>query len=130
MYTAPYKGRNDYMYCSGCGKSLAGMNGAYCNYCGAQLATQHNPYGMRPVSESGSKATASLVLGIIGLIAWFLPFIGFPITIVGLVLGIKGMRSVKRDRAIAGMVLSIIGLAATVANSLLGAIMGALGILF
>lgn len=118
------------MYCSGCGKSLAGMNGAYCNYCGAQLATQHNPYGMRPVSESGSKATASLVLGIIGLIAWFLPFIGFPITIVGLVLGIKGMRSVKRDRAIAGMVLSIIGLAATVANSLLGAIMGALGILF
>jgi len=110
--------------------SLAGMNGAFCNHCGTQMATQYNPYGMRQMPESGSKATASLVLGIIGLIAWFLPLIGFPVTITGLVLGIKGMKSIKRDKAVAGVVLCIIGLVATIVNSAIGAFLGALGLLF
>jgi len=118
------------MFCTGCGKSLAGINGAFCSHCGTQVAAPYNPYGVRQMPESGSKATASLVLGLIGLIAWFLPLIGFPITITGLVLGIKGMKSIKRDRAIAGVVLCIIGLVATIINSAIGAFMGAFGILF
>jgi len=124
------------MFCSGCGASLAGVNGRFCPNCGVQRATQFSPYNPhgphRPgrMPQSPGKATASLVLGIIGLIAWFLPIIGFPITIVGLVLGVKGMESIKRDRAVAGVVLCIIGLVATIINSAMGAILGALGILF
>jgi len=90
----------------------------------------HDPYGYGRLQKLGNFATASLVLGIIGLVAWFLPIIGFPVTIVGLVLGIKGMKSAKRDRAIAGVVMSIIGLALTIINSVAGAVLGALGLLF
>ena len=121
------------MFCAGCGTNLTGINAKFCPNCGMQITMQYNPYspyGAGGMPEPSSKATASLVLGIIGLIAWFLPIVGFPVTIVGLVLGIKGMKSIKRDRAVAGVVLSIIGLVATVINSALGAIMGALGILF
>ena len=81
------------MFCSGCGTNLTGANGAFCPSCGTQIVTQHNPYGVhnpydaRQMPESSGKATASLVLGIIGLVA-------------------------------------------TVANSVLGAILGALGVLF
>lgn len=73
------------------------------------------------------KATTSLVLGIIGLIAWFLPILGFPITIVGLVKGIKGLNSTKKNIAIAGITLCIIGLVLTIINSSIGAYMGATG---
>ena len=38
----------------------------------------------------GGFAVASLVLGIIGLLAWCIPIIGLPINVVGLVLGIDG----------------------------------------
>ena len=41
-------------------------------------------------------ATAALVLGIISLVAWLIPIIGYPVTIVGLVLGIKSVKSEKR----------------------------------
>ena len=36
--------------------------------------------------KSSSKATASLILGIISLVAWLLPLIGYPVSIVGLCL--------------------------------------------
>ncbi len=59
-------------------------------------------------------ATAALVLGIIGLIAWLIPLLGYPITITGLVLGIKSRKSEKRNMAIAGIVLCSIGLALSI----------------
>lgn len=68
-------------------------------------------------------ATAALVLGIIGLIAWLLPIIGYPVTIVGLVLGIKSVKSEKRGMAIAGIVMSSIGLVLSLVNSILGVIL-------
>lgn len=80
-------------------------------------------------SKHNGKAIASLVLGIIGLIAWFIPFFGYPITIVGLVLGVKGIKSQNRGMGIAGLVLSIIGLVFTLINSVIGAILGMLGLL-
>lgn len=55
-------------------------------------------------------AVAALVLGIIGLIAWLLPILGYPVTIVGLVLGIKSVKSEKRGMAIAGIVMCSIDL--------------------
>lgn len=85
---------------------------------------------MYNTQDHSGKATASLVLGIIGLIAWIIPLFGAPITIVGLVLGSIGMKSSKRGMATAGLVMSIIGLVATLINSAIGAYLGATGQLF
>jgi hypothetical protein len=68
-------------------------------------------------------ATAALVLGIIGLVAWLIPIIGYPVTIVGLVLGIKSVKSEKRGMAIAGIVMSSIGLVLSLVNSIAGVIL-------
>jgi hypothetical protein len=38
--------------------------------------------------SGGGKAIASLVLGLLGILAWLLPLVGLPITLVGLILGI------------------------------------------
>jgi hypothetical protein len=78
-------------------------------------------------TKHNGKAIASMVLGIIGLIAWFIPLFGAPITIVGLILGIKGLKSSNRGMAIAGVVMCIIGLVATIINAAIGAYMGATG---
>ncbi len=75
-------------------------------------------------SKQNGKAIASLVLGLVGLIAWLLPLAGYPVTIVGIVMGVKGLKSEKKSLAIAGLILSIIGLAATLVNSIIGAVMG------
>lgn len=76
---------------------------------------------------NNGKAIASLVLGIVGLIAWILPLVGFPVTIVGLVMGVSGRKSEKKGMATAGMVLSIIALVACIINSALGAYLGVTG---
>jgi hypothetical protein len=73
------------------------------------------------------RATQSLVLGIIGMVAWFIPIIGLPVQIVGLVFGVKAKNSTKSGRASAGIVLCIIGLVLSVANASIGAYLGATG---
>ena len=65
--------------------------------------------------KHNGKATAGLVLGIIDLIAWLIPFFGLPIGVVGLVMSILGRKSDKKGRATAGIILSSIGLIATIA---------------
>ena len=52
-----------------------------------------NPYNMPPQQpEQKGCSVASLVLGICSLIAWCLPLLGYPVTIVGIVLGAKGTK--------------------------------------
>jgi hypothetical protein len=82
---------------------------------------------MHPCIDKSGHATASLVLGIIGLIAWFIPLLGFPVTIVGLIFGVLGQKSSKKTIAVAGLVLSIVGLVVTIINSAIGAYQGATG---
>ena len=109
---------------------------AQCPYCQQIITIQ--PVGMKQqtyplpmqnqsstnyVTETGQNSTASLVLGIIGLIAWLIPLFGFPITIVGLILGI-------RRKYTTGIVLNVIGLSITLINSVIGAVLGAQGKLF
>ena len=72
-------------------------------------------------------AIASLVLGIVSLIAWLLPIVGLPVSIVGLVLGCKTVKSDKKVMAIVGIVLSSIGLNLTIINGALGAYLAATG---
>lgn len=57
-------------------------------------------------------ATASLVLGIVGVVTcWFglLSILGFAASIVGLVLAVKARKVAKTNISTAGLVLSIIG---------------------
>lgn len=78
-------------------------------------------------ASKNGKATTGLVLGIIGLMAWVLPIVGLPVTIVGLIFGIKGLKSLKRTVAVVAIVLSIIGLVASIINMSIGAYQGATG---
>ncbi len=75
----------------------------------------------------GGKAIASLVLGIISLITWIIPLIGFPVSITGLVLGFKGRKSSNEGLALAGIIICIITLIFTTINSAIGAYLGATG---
>jgi hypothetical protein len=73
------------------------------------------------------KPITSLVLGILSMLAWCIPLCGAPVTIAGLVLGIMGLNSTKRNMAIAGIVLSSIGLVLTIVNGAYGAYLGYTG---
>jgi Domain of unknown function (DUF4190) len=79
-----------------------------------------------PRDQSG-KAVTSLVLGVVGLFAWCLPILGLPVTIVDLVMGIKGQKSRNQGMATAGIVLNILGLLLSVVNAAIGAYLGATG---
>ena len=80
------------------------------------------PGVMYPPEQGRGKAVAGLVLGIISMIAWLLPIVGLPISIVGIVLAAQGRRSVsRRTLATVGLVLSIIALVLTLINAALGA---------
>ncbi|SRR5712671_3862974 len=65
------------------------------------------------LQENGptGKATASLVLGILSIFGALVPLFGLPLSIIGLVMASKGMRSSRGGQARAGLVLSIVGLA-------------------
>jgi hypothetical protein len=73
--------------------------------------------------------TTGFVLGLVGIVGWLIPLVGFPVTIVGLILSVKGKSKEpeKKSLATAGLVLNIIFLVATIANSAIGAYQGATG---
>jgi hypothetical protein len=69
--------------------------------------------------DSGAKylsgmAIASLIMGIISLFGWLLPVLGFPLSLVGLIMGFASRASSRRRTAITGMILSVIGMLAMV----------------
>ena len=70
-------------------------------------------------------ALASMVLGITGLVAWFLPALGTPVTITGLILGIIALRRPNQSRgmAVTGIITSSLGLAASIINGVLGVLL-------
>lgn len=77
------------------------------------MVQQPFAYGVDPYS---GKALAGLILGIIGLTVWLIPFVGSPSAIVcaiiGIVLSAQGRNSPTRGgMATAGLVLSIIAVA-------------------
>ena len=72
------------------------------------------------------KSTASMVLGIVGIILSLIPVVGLPVNATGLMLGIKARKQRKNKRATAGFVMCIVGLSLTDVNMILGAIFGAL----
>ena len=90
----------------------------------------YNPYSFSEtpfeptVPPKKDNSTTGLVLGLISIIAWIIPLIGFPVTICGIVFSAKSLNTPGRGKAIAGLVLSIAFLCLTIINSIAGAIIG------
>lgn len=97
----------------------SGMNSLY----GDQVSQQGMPYGgdqmprprtpYSPVDPYQSKATAVLVLGIVALTIWLIPFVGafasIACSIIGIVMSSEGKKSpLYSSRATTGRILSII----------------------
>lgn len=73
-------------------------------------SSQQFGYGApAPMPEKKGQSIASLVLGICSFIAWIFPLFGYPVTIVGIVMGALGMKKGGKGMAIAGIVCSLIG---------------------
>jgi hypothetical protein len=89
--------------------------------------TEHTAPAVQPPGVAAAqqdlsgKANTSMVLGLVGIVAWILPIIGLPVTITGLVFGIRSRHSSARGKAIAGIVLCSIFLTVSVVNAALGA---------
>jgi DNA-directed RNA polymerase subunit RPC12/RpoP len=111
---------------------------AECPYCEEMIVIQPSKITPKKLSDTSirrysisdhsnenlepKKSMASLILGIVGLLAWLIPLVGFPVTIIGLILGI-------RKKYLPGIILNIIGLVLTLGNSIWGAILGAQAVL-
>ena len=82
------------------------------------------PQYVQPQSRGGEgQAIAALVIGILGVFTWCLPILGVPLAIVGIVLGVMGMKSSKRTLAIIGLVLCVLSLLGGIVNGVLGAVL-------
>lgn len=132
------------MICPSCNTEIADGS-LVCPYCAVQLqaptvqavetqasVVEMQPLSLPPVQEvapelpakGNGKAIASLVLGILSMVAWFIPLFGLPISTVGLTLGILARKSVRRKIALWGIVLSAFGLVLSLANGGYGVYLG------
>ena len=75
----------------------------------------------QPVEEKKGLSLTSMILGIVGLLAWCIPLFGFPVCLTGLILGIVGIKKGGKGMAIAGIIMCAITLLLTIINSVLGA---------
>lgn len=80
----------------------------------AEEAKTDEPKAAAEAGSGKTMALASALLGLISMFAWLCPIAGAPISIVGLLLGIKATAGEKKAIAVAGMVMSILGLIAAV----------------
>jgi hypothetical protein len=74
-----------------------------------QLPGQVPPPVTPQADDRASSATAGFWLGLVGLVAWIIPFIGLPVTITGFVLSLRGRTSARGTFALAGLILSGFG---------------------
>ena len=63
---------------------------------------------------------ATMLLGILGIFTWPLPFLGFPINLAGLFLGIVSLSRSRGGMAIAGIIMCTLGLVLTAVNLSIG----------
>lgn len=74
------------------------------------------------VKDRKGMALASMILGLVGIVVWLLPILGVPVTIIGLILGILGVKSSRKGMAIAGIILCSLFLLASIGSSVIGAL--------
>lgn len=107
-------------FCPKCGVELE-SDQKYCASCGSSLGSEDNSFFV--VEKIDKYANTGFILGIVSIVAWFIPLFGYPVTICGIVFSLRGLASKnRRGKAIAGLVLSIIFLDVTLMNSIAGAI--------
>jgi len=105
-------------FCTNCGNELD-SNADVCVKCGAFVKKNNN--NNNAVESTDKNANIGLGFGFGSILAWIIPLIGYPITICGIVYSSKGLKSeTSKGKAIAGLILSIIFLVATIINSILG----------
>lgn len=121
------------MFCHNCGKEQSNDN-KICNNCGVNLGITNSPQesnetpqmlneneapiAPQTISESDPlnnndtswKQITALVLGIVSLLLFFVPFFGPIIAIIGLIISIMGVRTARKTMAIIGLVLCTISL--------------------
>lgn len=81
----------------------------------------------KPAGSGERKAVISFCCGLFCLAGWFIPIIGIPVSITGLILGVKGLNGRRRSIAFAGVVLCVILLVISIVNSAIGMYQGATG---
>jgi len=116
------------MYCAKCGKEMDD-SAKFCPSCGADASGEtvseqpaqpaqqpyREPAYVAPAEpgQSSGVGVGALICGIIGLVLCWVPIVGLILSIVAIVLGGKGKRTLpdgKRGMAVAGFILGIIGL--------------------
>lgn len=104
-------------FCRNCGKELNNEQNV-CLNCGVSVENEIE----KPVENKIDKqALIGFILGLVSIIAWFIPLFGYPVTICGIVFSSKGLNSkLNKGKAITGLVLSIVFLVFTLINSLAG----------
>lgn len=75
-------------------------------------------------TKKAKRAKVGFILGLVSIVAWFIPIIGFPVTILAIIFSSFGLDSVNRKKAIAGLVLGIVFIVITLLNSINGAVVG------
>lgn len=111
-------------YCSNCGSKL-NEEQAICLKCGVLINNTNKINNNISSSDdkSDTSALTGFILGLISIVAWILPLLGYPVTICGIIFSVKGLKSInKRGKATAGLILSIIFLIASFINSIIGII--------
>ena len=76
-----------------------------------------------PTDKKATLALIGFILGLASIIAWYIPLIGVPVSICGIIFSGLGLNSTGRGKAIAGLTLSIIFLVVTLINSVMGVIL-------
>ena len=76
-----------------------------------------------PTDKKATLALIGFILGLVSIIAWYIPLIGVPISICGIIFSGLGLNSTGHGKAIAGLTLSIIFLVVTLINSVMGVIL-------
>ncbi|WP_297420285.1 hypothetical protein [Clostridium sp.] len=69
--------------------------------------------------NNNRKATASMILGFIALIDLLFPIFALPFDIVGLILGILGLKSIHKKKAKVGIIMNIIGMVLCIAVTIM-----------
>ena len=82
-----------------------------------------NRYGGGAAFDQKAMALNSVKIGMAMLVGWILPLAGIPLGVVGLIFGIIGFSSSRRDLARAGVFLNGLGLMMTGINMAISAYM-------
>jgi hypothetical protein len=93
---------------------------------GSWEAPGRGPYSVVSAEPGTRRMSRSVWLGGASLIAWVLPIAGIPLALIGIGFGLSDISAAaRRAYARTGVYLAVIGLMAAVANSAIGAYLGA-----